>query len=67
MIVQQDATVYSLLFFCKLLYTFWMVPLPIIRSTHNCIYSIWYWSNRYCYLLLSQRSWEVAVAVAVTV
>jgi len=38
-IVQQDATMYSLLYFCKLLYMFWVVTPPIIRSTYNCNYS----------------------------
>jgi hypothetical protein len=33
MTVQQDATKYSLLYFCKLLYTFWVVTPPIIRDT----------------------------------
>jgi len=36
----------------KLLYMFRVVPTPIIRSTYNCIYSIWYLSHRYCYLPL---------------
>jgi hypothetical protein len=31
---------------------------PIIRSTYNCIYSIWYLSHRYCYLPLSWKSWN---------
>ena len=44
-IVQLDATIYSLLYFCKLLYMFRMVTPPIIRSTYNCNYSIWHWSN----------------------
>jgi len=44
-IVQQDATIYSLLYFCKLLCMFWVVTPPIIRSTYNCNYSIWHWSN----------------------
>ena len=30
----------------KLLYMFRVVSPPIIRSTHNCIYSICYWSDR---------------------
>ena len=34
----------------KLLYMFRVVSPPIIRSTHKCICSIWYLSNRYCYL-----------------
>jgi len=44
-IVQQDATIYSLLYFCKLLYMFRVVTPLNIRSTYNCNYSIWYWSN----------------------
>jgi len=43
--VQQDATMYSLLYFCKLLYMFRVVTPPIIMSTYNCNYSIWHWSN----------------------
>ena len=35
-IVQQDMTIYSLLYFCKLLYMFRVVTPPIIRSTYNC-------------------------------
>ena len=31
---------------------------PIVRSTHNCIYSIWYLSNRYRYLPLWWKSWN---------
>jgi hypothetical protein len=31
---------------------------PIIRSAFNCIYSIWYLSDRYCYLPLSWDSWN---------
>jgi hypothetical protein len=33
-------------------------PPPIIRSTFNCIYSVWYLSHRYCYLQLSWRNWN---------
>ena len=51
-IVQQDATIYGLLYFCKLLYMFRVVTPPTIRSTYNCNYSIWHWSNHLCYLLL---------------
>jgi len=43
-IVQQDATIYSLLYFCKLLYMFRVVNPSIIRSTYNCNYSVWQWS-----------------------
>jgi len=28
---------------CKLLYMFRVLTPPIISSTYNCIYSIWYW------------------------
>jgi len=38
----QLYTVYST---CKLPYMFRVVSPPIIRSTNNCIYSIWYWST----------------------
>jgi len=44
-IVQQVATMHSLFYFCKLLYIFRVVTPPIIRSTYNCNYSIWHWSN----------------------
>ena len=47
---QQDAKLLSLFISGKLLYVFWVVSPPIIRSTHNCIYSIWHLLNRYCYL-----------------
>ena len=57
-IVQQDATIYSLLYFCKLLYMFWVVTPPIIRSTYNCNCSIWQWSDRLCYLPLWWRNWN---------
>ena len=50
-IVQQDATMCSLLYFCKLLYMFRVVTPPIVRSTYNCNYSIWHSSNRLCYYL----------------
>jgi hypothetical protein len=51
----QHNTVY---FIWKLLYMFWVVPLPIIRSANNCIYSMWYLSHRYCYLPISWKSWN---------
>jgi len=35
-----------------------VVPPPIIRSTNNCIYCIWYLSDSYCYLSLSWKSWS---------
>jgi len=33
---------YTIYFIYKLLYVFRVVSLPIIRSTNNCICSIWY-------------------------
>jgi len=36
---------YTVYFISKLLYTFRVVSAPIIRSTNNCIYSIWYQST----------------------
>ena len=42
----------------KLLYMFRVVSPPIIRSTHNCIYSIRYLSNRYCYQPLLWKIWS---------
>ena len=55
---QQDATLHTLFISGKLLYMFRVVSPPNIRSTHNCIYSIWYLSNRYCYLPLLWKSWN---------
>ena len=49
----------------KLLYMFRVVSPPIIRSTHNCIYSIWYLSNRSCYLPLLWKSWNCSVNTVV--
>ena len=49
---------HSLFISGKLLYMFRVVSPPIIRSTHNCIYRIWYLSNRYCYLPLLWKSWK---------
>ena len=43
--VQQDATVFSLLCFCRQLYMF-RVLTPVIRSSYNCSYSFWHWSTR---------------------
>jgi hypothetical protein len=44
-IFQQDATMYSSLYLYKLLYLFRAVTPPIIKSTYNCNYGIWHWSN----------------------
>jgi hypothetical protein len=41
-IVQKDATLFSLLYFCTQLYIF-RVLTPIIRSSYNCNYNFWYW------------------------
>jgi len=41
-IFQQDATVFSLLHFCRQLYMFRLLT-PIIRSWYSCNYSFWYW------------------------
>jgi hypothetical protein len=35
-----------------------ILPLIIIRSAYNCIYSIWHLSHRYCYLPISWKSWN---------
>jgi len=43
---------YAVYFYPELLYMFRVVPPPIIRSTNSRIFSIWYLSHRYCYLLL---------------
>ena len=55
---QHDATLHNLFISGKLLYMFRVVSPPIISSTHNCIYSIWYLSNCYCYLQLMWKSWN---------
>jgi len=39
---QRDETLQSLFISGILLYMFRVVSSPIIRSTYNCIYSIWY-------------------------
>ena len=45
-------------FIWKLLYIFRVVLSPIIRSSNNCIYSVWYLLHRYCYPPLSWKSWN---------
>ena len=46
-------------------YIFQVVPPPIIRSTYNCIYIMWYFSDRYCYLMLSWKRWNsISSAIA---
>jgi len=49
---------YTVYFIWKLLYMLRVVPSPIIRSTNNSIYSIWYLSHHYCYLPLLWKSWN---------
>jgi hypothetical protein len=44
---------YTVYYICKLFYMFRVVTPPVIRSVQNCIYSIWYLSDRYCYLPLA--------------
>jgi len=55
---QRDATLHSLFISGKLLYMFRVVPPPMLRSTYNCIYSIWYLSNRYWYVPLLWKNWN---------
>ena len=43
-IVQQDATVFSLLHFCRQLYMFRALT-PIFRSSYSCNCSFWPWLN----------------------
>jgi len=43
-IVEQDATIFSLLYFCRQFYMF-RVLTPIIRSSYNCNYSFWHWAT----------------------
>ena len=52
--IQQDSTLHSLFYLETALH----VSGGIIRSANNCIYSIWYLSDRYCYLPLSWKSWN---------
>jgi len=40
--VQQDATVFTLLYFCGQLYLFRTLT-PNVRSWYSCNYSFWYW------------------------
>ena len=56
--IQQDATLTQFIYIWKLLYMFRAVNPPIVRSTHNRIYSIWYLSSHYCYLPLLWKSWN---------
>ena len=42
---------------------FRVVSPPIIMSTHNCVYSIWYLLSRYCYLSLLWNWFECDVGI----
>jgi hypothetical protein len=60
-IFQKYPTRYNVtqfIYIWRLLYIFRVVLSPIIRSAYTCIYSIWYLSQRYCYLPLSWKSWN---------
>jgi len=52
------------IYICKLLYMFRVVSPPIIRASYHCIYSIWHFWDRYCYLSWTSRTWLVAVTVS---
>jgi len=58
-IISNKIQRYTVYFIWKLHYMFRVVPLPIIRSANNCIYSIWYLSHRYCYLPLYVEELEL--------
>ena len=47
---------YRVYYVWKLLYMFQVVLPPIIRRACNCSYSIWYLSDRHCYLSLTAGS-----------
>jgi hypothetical protein len=54
---QQDATLLSLFIFVICSTCFGWIPHPS-SGAQNCTYSIWYLSNRYCYLSLSWKGWD---------
>jgi hypothetical protein len=47
----------------KLLYMLRVLLPPIIRSSYNFIYSIWYLSDRYCYRQIAVTVWQIPEAV----
>jgi len=55
---QQAATLHSLFIYFKLLYIFFRRFVHPSSGAQNCIYSICYLSDQYCYLPLSWRSWK---------
>ena len=56
--IQQDATLHSL-FICGNCSTCFGWYLHPSSGAHNCIYSIWHLSNRYCYLPLIAEELEL--------
>ena len=52
--VQQVATVFSLLHFCRQLYMFRALT-PIFRSSYSCNYSFWHWSAGS--IIIRSRCW----------
>ena len=65
--IQQDATLHSLFIPGNCSICFGWYPTPIIRSAYNCIYSIWYLSQRYCYLPLSWKIWNCNFGVVLCI
>jgi len=51
----QRYTLYLFLKNCSTCFGWYLHP---SSGAHNCIYSIWYLSNRYCYLPLLWKSWN---------
>jgi hypothetical protein len=54
--IQEDATLHSLLYLETALHV--LGGTITHHQEHNSIYSIWYLSHHYCYLLLSWKSWN---------
>jgi len=52
---------YTVHYIWKLLYMFRVVPPPIIRSAYNCIYNIWYLSDRYCFEVSHPRCVDLII------